>query len=397
MGKSIEQRLNDHLAEHDFDIRKSEKVGFSDQKCTHDLLCAVADAILEYTDENKSKSFTVRDVWVTPRANEIIVGIFQKPTVTDPKAKNEYNKVFSQQIKLLEYANILEATGKLGTAIVYTIRKKKLLTYIAQKPQNTLNFLTLYLEKLLQDSELLDYFSAFFMKPGNTSYTILKHSFLAYIQEHTNKQEKRNIYRIFAKILNPLAFKRNSQGTKGGKVSPQPIQYAELFYNRTNFRDILKPKKLTRQQFLADYEHPTPFENYQTEKTKRQIKKRHGTYSEVHRFKVVTSIQVHHIFMKNEFPELSDKFENLITLTPTQHNSFAHPNNNTSQISLPYQLVCLLAKLESVEQSIQNGDGFYSLEDFKSVVNTGLDEDILTGGMSSEEIKHALSIKYLPD
>ncbi|MCF6275984.1 MAG: hypothetical protein L3J05_09505, partial [Robiginitomaculum sp.] len=97
------------------------------------------------------------------------------------------------------------------------------------------------------------------------------------------------------------------------------------------------------------------------------------------------------------FPELSDKFENLITLTPTQHNSFAHPGNDTSQISLPYQLVCLLAKLDSIEQSIQIGDGFYSLEDFKAVVNTGLDEDILTGGMSPEEIKHALSIKYQLD
>lgn len=47
--------------------------------------------------------------------------------------------------------------------------------------------------------------------------------------------------------------------------------------------------------------------------------------------------QAHHIFPKNEFPEIMHYVENLIMLTPNQHYSYAHPNNNTYIIDLTAQ------------------------------------------------------------
>jgi hypothetical protein len=57
--------------------------------------------------------------------------------------------------------------------------------------------------------------------------------------------------------------------------------------------------------------------------------------------------------MASEFPEISYYLENLILLTPTQHLSKAHPNNNTQVINRDYQLLLIIAKSNSIEKSIK--------------------------------------------
>ncbi len=395
MSKSIEQKLKGHLSAHDFDIRKSGNARFIDQKCTPDVVCAVAEVILEFVDEDKAKKFTVKSIWKSLRANEIMVDLFQKPAVTEPKAQSEYDKVFSQPIKLLEYAGILKSAGKVGNANAYKIRKRKLLNYISVKDKNALVFLVAYLEKVLIDSELMPIFNIFFSKPTKANFRALKMEYVDFIIENTAINGKTETRRIFTKIINPLAFSRKTYGAKKGTISPHPISYSELFYNRVNFRDVKKPKGVTRKQFWENFVETSSSDQYLIEKAKRQIKKRHGTQSEVHRYGLVAAVHVHHIFMKSEFPELSDVFENLILLTPSQHGTFAHPDGNTQVISKSYQLVCLLSKLESIEQSVAEEDGFYELDEFKDAVNIGLDEQLLTKQMTFEDIKHILSEKYL--
>ena len=83
--------------------------------------------------------------------------------------------------------------------------------------------------------------------------------------------------------------------------------------------------------------------------------------------------QVHHIFPKSQFPEIAHYVENLILLTATQHNTKAHPRNNTQIVDRDYQLVCLLAKSDTIEQSLrQVGERYYRKESFVYVINTGL-------------------------
>ena len=86
--------------------------------------------------------------------------------------------------------------------------------------------------------------------------------------------------------------------------------------------------------------------------------------------------QIHHIFPRADFPKLAHYLENLIKLTPTQHYTKAHPSNKTQQINRDYQLVCLLAKTDSIEQSLNRGEFVYRKESFIYVINTGLTENL---------------------
>ena len=97
--------------------------------------------------------------------------------------------------------------------------------------------------------------------------------------------------------------------------------------------------------------------------------------------------QVHHIFPKSQFPQIAHYVENLILLTATQHYTKAHPNNRTQEVNRDYQLVCLLAKADTIEKSLRTvGERYYRKESFIYVVNTGLDSNLATK-LSIEDIK----------
>ncbi len=395
MTTKIVDKINKHLSSIDFDLRKSGNARFIDQKCTPDILSSVAEAILELVEDDEDLTFTIKDVWSSPFSNDIMVDRFQKPAVTHQGAQNEYDKVFSQPIKLLEYSQLLIVDGKKGAAKTYKVNDIDLLRHISINDNKSLSFLISYLTKVIKDSDLTNLFDNFFDKQNKQSFNALKDGYCNFIIKHTPINGDTEVRRIFTKIINPLAFKNKALGTKGGRLSPMPINYAELFYNRVNFRDITKPKGEPRKLFLESLGEDSSSESYQVEKAKRQIKKYHEQKSETHRFQHESANHAHHIFMKSEFPELSDSFENLILLTPTQHLNFAHPEGNTQRVSVPYQLVCLLSKLDSIEESEFWADDFYDLNKFKQVVNIGLDKDLLTAGMSFQDVKNQLVCEYV--
>ena len=99
---------------------------------------------------------------------------------------------------------------------------------------------------------------------------------------------------------------------------------------------------------------------------------------------------MHHIFPKSQFPQIAHYVENLILLTATQHNTKAHPNNKTQQVNKDYQLVCLLAKADSIENSLlRYGEKYYRKESFVYVINVGLLADFSIG-LSFNDIKTKL-------
>lgn len=164
-------------------------------------------------------------------------------------------------------------------------------------------------------------------------------------------------------------------------------------YNRKNWRDLNKDKTITRQQAQAvtiDVAQQEAYNAYYVQKAIALIRKIHSE-SEVHdQWSNGNATQVHHIFPKSSYPEIAHYVENLILLTATQHNSKAHPNNNTQKINIDYQLTCLLAKADSIEKSLnQYGDKYYRKESFIYVIKIGLSEDIdLT--LSFHDIKQQL-------
>lgn len=384
----------------DFDVRKSGSARFMDQKVTPDVLCVVAECILEFVKSGE-KEFAVKDIWKSEYAGSVVDAYFGKPNVVHDSATHEYDKFFSQPIKTLAYAGILESK-KESNKYSYSVKDFELLNFIAVKEKNAYVFLTIYLEKVLKDSGMWDIFVNFFDKQDKSSFKELKENYEDFIIENTNINGKIEARRHFTKVLNPLSHKNNSKGTEKGNLSGDKIQYSDLFYNRPNFRDIGggKQKGETRSDYVdrlgENQSNDERIRELNLRRAKKKIREYHDGVSEVSdEHANAEATHVHHIFPQNEFPDLDSILENLILLTPTQHLNRAHLSGNTQYVDRDYQLVCLLAKSSSVEKSVEKDDGFYSKEDFVFVINTGLSpESGLESSLSFGEVRNRLSSLY---
>lgn len=396
----MDQKILEHLYRLNLDIRRSGDARFMDQKVTPDVLCVIADCVLQFLGEDTNKEFTTKDIWASTYANENVKDIFNKPDVLNAKARSEYDKFFAQPLKMLAYAQVLKC-HKNGTRNIFQIGNKKILEYISVKEKNSLNFLILYLEKVLRDSEIWNLFENFFVQNDKDNFKILKKSYEEFIINNTPINGKTEVRRIFTKIINPLSYSRKVHGTKGGVFSRDVIGYDELMYNRKNWRDIAKSRIETRQEYEARAKMEVEktrkaFVKFTIEKAKRLIRERYNCVSEVKdEFSNGQATQVHHIFPKTDFPQIESYLENLILLTGTQHITKAHPDNNTREVDRDYQLLCILSKSASIRESVMESDGFYSKEDFIFVLNEGINpEHIFTAQCSFDEIEMQLSSEY---
>ena len=104
----------------------------------------------------------------------------------------------------------------------------------------------------MTDSEFIDYLIEYksknLMGAESVDFYELKERFRKFMRGHTNINNKREIDRIFPKILNVFAVYNQIRGSKKGRMSSHVFTYSDLMYNRTNFRDIGKPKNVTRKR-----------------------------------------------------------------------------------------------------------------------------------------------------
>lgn len=374
------------LDEHDYDVRKTHNGRWIDQKCTMDVVCLVSDCIVEYTSNRPDKTFTVNDIWYSDYTVENVQQIFSKPDPTE-KASNEYDKYFGQPIKLLDAAGIIHGE-KSGRGYTYSIVNQELLEYISFRERNSYNFLCLYIEKVLKDSGIYRMFEYFFRLQDKNSFKELKDEYTSFTIQNTPINGATECGRIFTKVLNPLACKYKKCGTERGHLSKDIITQDMIMYNQRNWRDILseKPKDMTR----VDYEItlPKPNDDYMTtyriNRAKRNLRRFNDLYRDGktelfdERHIMDPATQIHHIFPSNEFPMIADYLENLIALTPTQHYSYAHPNNNTQYVDKDYQYLCLIAKTGAIRDNlIGNTDKpiIYDFYLYQNVLNTGLNTE----------------------
>ena len=105
-----QQSIRDFLAQSDYDIRESGNGRWIDQKCTPDVVCAVADFICNYVADDPSPEsyvFTSKEIWHSEYASQYVEAVFKKPAPKNKNAKHEYDKFFQQPMELLAYANVL--------------------------------------------------------------------------------------------------------------------------------------------------------------------------------------------------------------------------------------------------------------------------------------------------
>lgn len=371
---------------HDYDVRKTHNGRWIDQKCTMDVLCLVADCIMEYTGNMRDGTFTVNDIWYSPYTVENVRQIFSKPDPSE-KASNEYDKYFGQPIKLLDAAGIIHGERS-GRGYTYSIVNQELLEYISFRERNSFNFLCLYIEKVLKDSGLYGMFEYFFTLQDKNSFKELKEAYTQFTILNTPINGATECGRIFTKVLNPLACKYKKYGTEKGHLSKDIITQDMILYNQRNWRDILseKPKEMPRVDYEITLQRPDEdyMTTYRINRAKRNLRRYNDLYrdgktevfDERHIYDPAT--QIHHIFPANEFPEIADYLENLIALTPTQHYSYAHPNNNTQYVDKKYQYLCLVAKTGIIRDNLMGGGCgpvLYDFSMYQTVLNTGLNTE----------------------
>lgn len=125
---------------YDLDVRKSHDARFMDQKCTPDVVCFIADCLINL---NPQGEFTVQDVWDMQYFVKNASAIFGKPSPKNELAKHEYDKFIQQPLKMLAYAHVL-GIEKRGNVNYYQIVNMDILDYIATKERNSYNFLYIY-------------------------------------------------------------------------------------------------------------------------------------------------------------------------------------------------------------------------------------------------------------
>ena len=224
------------------------------------------------------------------------------------------------------------------------------------------------------------------------NFNELKERYTRFIIGHTAINGAVEVHRIFPKILNVFAVENQIKGSEKGRVSKYVFTFSDLMYNRKNWRDLNKEKTMTRQEAELNEQETIQQEAYNAyyvQKAIALIRKIHKESEVKDQWAVGEATQVHHIFSRAEFPEIAHYIENLILLTPTQHNTKAHPSNKTQQINKDYQLTCLLAKADSIEKSLlQVGEKYYRKESFIYVISVGLNQSIeLTLSFSDIKIK----------
>lgn len=230
-----------------YDIRKTKDARFMDQKVTPDVLSCVSECIIKFLCEDTNKPFSIKDIQDLNYSHYIVKDIFNKPEIES--APNEYDKFFSQPIKMLSYSGIL-SESKYKNRNIYKVQDFYALEKIASSDRKAYEFLTLYLEKVLIDSEIFYIFKDFFANEDKAHFNILKAKYTKFIIYNTLINKEKEVSRIFTKVLNPLSCKYKKLGTKKGYISDRIINFSDLLYNNINFRDIKKDKNITRDEFL---------------------------------------------------------------------------------------------------------------------------------------------------
>lgn len=448
-----EQDIYEFFAGRDLDIRKSgdpavPKSGnarWIDQKCAADVISIIADCIANHVStaaaaqeqamnsanqaelgdaaadvppllttmsgsgaavvSPESIEFSSRDIWFSNYTVTYVQDIFKKPELGESTARHEYDKFFMQPMEMLSYAGVLNKKKVKGKNI-YSVANAQVLEYLSQRERNALIFLQIYIQKVLTDSGLWDVFDTFYTEQTTEAYKAAKLAFSTFTKENTPINGDTECNRIFIKVLNPIAYARNSKGTERGHLSANKITYDMLMYNRTNFRDAYydKAKDITRTELesaLNDPNHPYHgLYSYKVNKAKTEAKKakdqlrefvkrvyngmsEHREPNHIHDL----ATHMHHIFPEAQYPDISSYLENLIALTPTQHLNYAHPNGATSEINKEYQYHLLISKAERIKENIERPSDVYEViydfHRFVFVLSVGFDMDELNNEIPS--------------
>ena len=316
-----------------------------DQKVTPDILCTISKALL-----SKGNTFSNRDIQNSKKLKDEIERIFGKPDPKNPFASNEYDKFIGQITNMMEYAGLITKYR-----LIYTVANKEIIMYIANSVNNAYVFMETYTEEVLLRSDLFKIFDDYIntISPTKKNYVVLKEEFIKYYYANTNITKPLELRRILPKILNILAYKNGTIGTKKGTSSKNNIIWRDLLYStKDNIRDLAKKKNETRIEYRVRIGALSSLKR-QEKIMKDYVRENYGNQSAMSNEKIV---EVHHILKKSDFPEYIATPENLIPLSLAEHREKAHPNMNYSVVDEKYQLELLVRHKKHIEENPKKYD-----------------------------------------
>ncbi len=359
--------IDKYLRGVNLDIRQLGSIRLIDQKVTPDIVMAVSEVILKYS----GGSFTVRDLWESPRFSDVVTSFFVKRDASDPQAKNEYNKFIGQPLNFLAYAKILKPVSGVGEKPkIFKIVQDQWLSYLSETESNSVDFLWRYIERMLKCSGISEQFDSYYLHPDAESFALAREAFARLVHKYTNVKKDFEVRRILPKVMNVPAYRRRTHGVILGRASNRGITLYDIRYNRPNW---ISAAKLQRVAHSSSPNLRTRL--YRVTQAKKGVKAYHSNTPELHDSFMSRNVRVqaHRIFPQHAYPDFADVRENIILLTPDQHD-MAHNRHQGDAMSKSYQLYLLLTKLTSIVNSeCKSDDAFYSLESFvKMLVALGI-------------------------
>ncbi len=364
------QIIKSHLDGLDLDLttpsngRWTSKGTWIDQKIVPEVVSHNVRCILDLISHGNT-TFTRVEIEKSRYYIETYTGIFGKPVIQD--SRNESDKFISHTLKLLASAQILEITNPNKRLFQYKVKNIELLKLLTDE-RNTFIFLKNYIEKVLKDSGIFSWFEEFFAKQINgtiqaSDYILLRNRYIKFSRDHLNHIKPKHPQRILPKILNTLAADKGLRGATRGGLSKNNKTLRDMIYRVTNSRDSALPRGMSRAEFQNITE---PSIDSRIQRAKDSVKERHDFKSEINNEHANVA---HHILLKHEHGDFAAERENLIVLTPNQHNLKAHPNSNFRIADPDYQKLCLIKKFENIKLSHELNDGFYNLPTFIDMLN----------------------------
>lgn len=386
-----EKDINDikkYLKNRELDCRKNYGKRWIDQKCTFDVVKSISKVIKGFADAN---SFTSREIHESSIFIDEVEDQYQKADASN-LASNEYDKFIDQPLQLLDYAGVIKG-NKEGTKYTYKVIQQRILEYIALSNTNSLDFIVIYLEEVLRQSDLWSDFETFFEEQTSQSLLDLKKKFETFLGITTKIRNKKEKDRIFPKVLNPLAFRMKKKGVIRGYISKFKIGAEDLYYNRKNFRDLDKEKDITRQEYRATLSEKEIISAWDVKMAKDKVK----TYNEMNNdglseLRYLDSsddsqgAHVHHILMASQYPEFKAYTENLVAISATEHLEKAHPMGHTQEVDRKYQKDFLKVKLIEMEK----GDPLVNKHRLIEIINKGFGKS-LSPDASDREISDCIN------
>ena len=195
----------EHLEKLDLKFKKDKDIPkFCDQKTQIDVVECVSLCILNYKEKNW---FTKKDIWFSKFSVDHVYEVFRKPISTDKKSKKEFDKFFAQPMAFLSFFGVLVREKK-SNAYYHAIANKKLLEYISDNQNNSLNFMYLCFDFFLkQNIELKKKVDIFFKTQDKTSFQDLKETYELFIKENTKIENDNEPRRTFTPFINLLALR----------------------------------------------------------------------------------------------------------------------------------------------------------------------------------------------